>query len=201
MNTLRRLIVANCFQKFFRLKFNRFFLLSPWILAQPWEALQAALSKLPLFRSIGSGCQIDFDFGTIWIGIGFQIEFDIATNAIVGLSLMGGHSLLQRRDIDAGQQQMQSCRACDQGCTAVTCNVWRINIETKLPNQTKGLSRWTTNRTTFDNNGIKPEQARHENTFKDETKFQRFFILNFRRKAAGRYGRGETVLLSQVSTD
>ena len=29
MNTLRRLIVANCFQKFFRLKFNRFFLLSP----------------------------------------------------------------------------------------------------------------------------------------------------------------------------
>ena len=34
MNTLKRLIVANCFQKFFRLKFNRFFLLPPWILAQ-----------------------------------------------------------------------------------------------------------------------------------------------------------------------
>ena len=30
-------------------------------------SLQAVLSKLPLFRSIGSGCQIDFDFGTIWI--------------------------------------------------------------------------------------------------------------------------------------
>ena len=61
-------------------------------------SLQAVLSKL--FRSIGSGCQIDFDFGTIWIGIGFQIEFDISTNAIVGSSLMGGHSLLQRRDIE-----------------------------------------------------------------------------------------------------
>ena len=64
---------------------------------------------------------------------------------------------------------------------------------------TKGLSRSTTNRTMFDN--IKPEQARLENTFKDETKFQRLFILNFRRKAAGRCGGGETVLLSQVSPD
>ena len=63
-------------------------------------SLQTVLSKLPLFRSIGSGCQIDFDFGTIWIGIGFQIEFDIATNAIVSLSLKGGHILLQRRDIE-----------------------------------------------------------------------------------------------------
>ena len=34
------------------------------------------------------------------IGIGFQIEFDISTNAIASLSLMGGHSLLQRRDIE-----------------------------------------------------------------------------------------------------
>ena len=34
MNTLKRLILANCFQKFFRLNFNRFFLLPSWIWAQ-----------------------------------------------------------------------------------------------------------------------------------------------------------------------
>ena len=64
-----------------------------------------------------------------------------------------------------------------------------LGESTLRPNlPTKDLSRSTTNRTMFDNNGIKPEQARHENTFKDETKFQRLFILNFRRKAAGRCG-------------
>ena len=35
-------------------------------------------------------------------------------------------------------QIFQSCRACDQGCTAETCYAWRINVENKLPIQRSG---------------------------------------------------------------
>ena len=84
---------------------------------------------------------------------------------------------------------MQFCRACDQGCTLAQPKHVMLGESRLRPNcPNKGLSRSTTNTTTFDNSGLKPEQARLENAFKDETKFQRLFIINFQRKVAGRCG-------------
>ena len=120
------------------------------------------------------------------IGIGFQIEFDISTNASVTLSLIGGQSLLQRRDIE---QINSKCSLVEHVIRAAQPKHVMLGKSTLRPNcLTKGLSRSTTNTTTFDNSGLKPEQARLENAFKDETKFQRLFIINFQRKVAGRCG-------------